>query len=205
MSSRTYSQAMLLARLAARWPGVPGLLPPLIALTDPVRTPDVGAFARDLPEGCALIYRHFGRPERFAEAGMLAQIAREKRLVLLIAADPDLADACDADGVHWPVRLAGRARKWRRNRAGLVLTMSAHNRRELAMAKKAGADAALLSPVFATRSHEGLRPLGAIRASAQACSCTLPVYALGGITADTAKRLSESGFSGLAAIEGLKR
>lgn len=205
MSSRTYSQATLLARLAARWPGLPGTLPPLIALTDPVRTPDVAAFAQGLPDRCALIYRHFGRPERFAEAALLAGIAREKQLVLLIAADPALAEACDADGVHWPVRLSGQARKWQRSRAGRILTMSAHNRIELAIAEKTGADAALLSPVFATRSHDGSPPLGAIRASVLARSCALPVYALGGITADTARRLSGSGFSGIAAIDGLKR
>lgn len=205
MSSRTYSQAMLLARLAARWPGVPGVLPPLIALTDPERTPDVAAFANSLPDGCALIYRHFGRPERFSEAARLAGIAREKRLVLLIAADPDLADACDADGVHWPARLAGPARKWRRGRTGQIMTMSAHNRRELTLAAKAGADAAVLSPVFATRSHAGDTALGVQRARGLARACAIPVYALGGITADTAKNLSGSGFAGVAAIGGLKR
>lgn len=205
MSSRTYSQATRLARLTARWPGLPGVLPPLIALTDPVRTPDVAGFARGLPDMCGLIYRHFGRPERFAEAALLAGIAREKQLVLLIAADPALAEACDADGVHWPARLAGQARKWRRNRADPVMTLSAHDRRELMMAEQAGADAALLSPVFSTRSHDGAPSLGAIRAGRLVRSCGLPVYALGGITADTAKRLSGSGFSGLAAIDGLKR
>lgn len=203
MSSRTYSQATQLARLAARWPGIPGLLPSLIAITDPERTPDVAAFAEGLPNGCALIYRHFGRDERFAEASALANIARAKHLILLVAADPDLAEACDADGVHWPARLASEASKWRRANGRAIMTLSAHNRRELALAESIGADAALLSPVFSTRSHEGATPLGALRSSALLCGCDLPVYALGGINAGTAKRLQGSGFSGLAAIDGL--
>ncbi len=195
---------MTLARLAARWPGVPGVLPPLIALTDPARTPDVAAFAHSLPDGCALIYRHFGRAERIAEAHALSAIARETGMVLLIAADPALADACDADGVHWPARLAAPARQWRRTHSRQIMTMSAHNRRELAQAAQAGADAALLSPVFATRSHAGQAGLGPLRASALTIGARLPVYALGGIMADTAKRLAGAGFSGLAAIDGLK-
>jgi thiamine-phosphate pyrophosphorylase len=204
MSSRTYSQAMKLARLAARWPGIPGVLPPLIAVTDPQRTPDVAAFARGLPDNCALIYRHFGRTERFAEAHDLSAIARARGLVLLIAADPELAAACDAEGVHWPARLVREARRWRRTHTGAIMTMSAHNRRELALADRAGADAVLLSPVFATRSHAGKAGLGPLRATSLTTRAKLPVYALGGITAGTAKRLANSGFSGLAAIDRLK-
>ncbi len=136
---------------------------------------------------------------------MLAGIAREKRLVLLVSADPELADACDADGVHWPPGHAKAARIWRRLQPGRLMTMPAHDRRELVLAEKAGADAALLSPVFATRSHPGAFPIGAMRAGTLVRSCALPVYALGGITADTAKRLSGAGFAGVAAIDGLKR
>ncbi len=184
---------------------MPGVLPPLIALTDPVRTPDAAAFARGLPEECALIYRHFGRDERFREASDLAAIARDKNLVLLIAADPDLADACDADGVHWPARLFRPARRWSRTHRARVFTLSAHNRAELARAAVLGADAALLSPVFGTRSAGSRAALGRLRAAALVRTSGLPVYALGGITADSALRLQTSGFSGLAAIDGLKR
>jgi len=196
---------MILARLAARWPGIPGRLPSLIALTDPVRTPDVAAFAEGLPTGCALIYRHHGEARRYAEASDLARIARDRRFVLLVSSDPELAEACDADGVHWPARLAMDARQWRQRHAGKILTMSAHNRRELRLAEVIGADAALLSPVFATASHAGAKPLGAMRSATLIKNCILPVYALGGINSDTAKRLQRSGFSGLAAIDGLKR
>jgi thiamine-phosphate pyrophosphorylase len=205
MMSRTYDDATRLARLAARWPGVPGRLPPLVALTDPRRTPDVAAFARGLPEGCALIYRHFGRAERFREASALAAIARARGLVLLISADPGLAEACDADGVHWPAHLSRPAQRWFRTCQDRVFTVSAHNRAELAQAARLEADAALLSPVFATRSAGSGAALGRLRAASLVRQAGLPVYALGGITADSARRLDMSGFSGLAAIDGLKR
>lgn len=180
-------------------------MPPLVALTDPDRIPDVAAFAATLPDGCALIYRHFGRAQRFREADTLAAIAREKGIVLLIAADPELAAASDADGVHWPARELRTARDWRRRTPEAVMTVSAHSRAELAAAAQAGADAALLSPVFGTRSAKSGPPLGRLRAAALVRQAELPVYALGGITADSARNLETSGFSGLAAIDGLKR
>lgn len=172
-------------------------------MTDPVRTPDVLAYAAGLPKGCALIYRHFGRDDRFVEAAKLSAIARERGLTLLIAADPDLAAACDADGVHWPARCFCDASRWRQAHGDGVMTMAAHDRRELERAARAGADAAFLSPVFETRSHAGTNGLGVLRARRLVRTAPLPVYALGGITADTAKRLAGSGFSGLAAIGGL--
>ncbi len=181
------------------------MLPPLVALSDPDRVLDVAAFAAGLPDECALIYRHFGRAERFVQASALAAIARDKNIVLLIAADPELADACDADGVHWPARELRTALDWRRRNAEAVMTVSAHSRAELAAAAQAGADAALLSPVFGTRSAGSGPPLGRLRAASLLRQADLPVYALGGITADSARRLEASGFSGLAAIDGLKR
>ncbi|MEE2526991.1 thiamine phosphate synthase [Hyphobacterium sp. HN65] len=204
MTSRNYSEAERLARLAARWPGVPDLLPPLMALTDPVRTPDVAAFASGLPAGCALIYRHFGRKERFAEASQLAGIARAKALVLLISADPALAEACDADGVHWPARLARQARDWRRRNRERVMTVSAHDRAELERAHRLSADAALLSPVCVTNSRGSGKALGRFRSRQLVSQALLPVYALGGVNADSARRLEDVGFSGLAAIEALQ-
>jgi thiamine-phosphate pyrophosphorylase len=203
MVSRTYSQPAALARLAARWPGIPGRLPALVALTDPERTPDISTYAADLPKGCALIYRHFGQKTRFAEAAKLSVIARDRGLTLLVAADPELADACDADGVHWPARCFRNAARWRDRNGDAVMTMAAHDRRELERAVRAGADAAILSPVFQTRSHAGASGLGVLRARALVRTAELPVYALGGITTDTAKRLAGSGFSGLAAIGGV--
>ena len=203
--TRTYSDADRLARLASRWPGVPGRLPSLIALTDPERTKDAVGFAETLPQGCGLIYRHFGQADRAATAQALARVADDRQITLLVAADPELASACDADGVHWPARMASAARAWARQRGDLVMTVSAHNRAELARAGQLGADAALLSPVFSTRSHSQGNRLGPLRSMPLVTQAELPVYALGGITAQSARRLSHCGFSGMAAIDGLKR
>ena len=63
-----------------------------------------------------------------------------------------------------------------------------------------GADAALLSPVFATASHPDERPLGLEGFNLLAAQAGLPVYALGGINANNAARLLSGRAVGIAAI-----
>ena len=185
------------ARRLNREAGVPAL-PALYFFTDPVRTPDPVRVALRLPRGAAVVYRHFGAPDRRQVAQRLARVCRQRRLVLLIAADPCLARAVRADGVHWPERLLKR-----RSSASWLETAAAHGREGISRAARAGIDACVLGPVFPSRSASAKSALGAIRASALAGRASLPVIALGGINARTAKRLIGRGFAGLAAVEAL--
>ncbi|HYD89553.1 MAG TPA: thiamine phosphate synthase [Vitreimonas sp.] len=169
-------------------------IPALFFFTDPKRTPDPCAIARRLPRATAIVYRHFGAAERAQTAGKLASIARARGLLLLIAADPELAQRVGADGVHWPERLTAA-------RVGRLMTVSAHGAEGLARAEAAGADACVLAPIFPTRSASGRPPLGLFRASQLARAARTPVIALGGVNADTARRLGGRGFAGLAAVD----
>jgi thiamine-phosphate pyrophosphorylase len=78
--------------------------------------------------------------------------------------------------------------------------VTAHSLAEIAMARRARADAIVLSPVFATRSHPGARPLGPLRFRLLAARAGVPVIALGGMTAARARRV---GATHWAAIDGL--
>lgn len=118
--------------------------------------------------------------------------------MLLIGADEALAQAVRADGVH----LAERQTRRRRRFKGLV-TAAAHSRRAAARASAAGAEAVLLSPVFPSRSPSAGRALGALKARRLARLCALPCYALGGVNARTARKLRDSGFIGLAAVDAI--
>jgi thiamine-phosphate pyrophosphorylase len=71
---------------------------------------------------------------------------------------------------------------------------------ELGLAARLGADAALLSPVFATRSHPGGATLGPVRFRLLARQAALPVIALGGMDARRARALR---WRRWAAIDGL--
>jgi thiamine monophosphate synthase len=199
MENGTYAEAGKLARLARRLEGDRGGLPALFAFTDPCRTPDPIALAESLPPGCGLVLRTFGRPELEAAAYALSDIARARGLLMLVAADPNLAKACGAHGVHWPqARLAqaGRARF-----RGLQ-TASAHSPSAVRRAQHL-VDAVFVSTAFASNSTSAGRPLGPFRLAAYARRSQALIYALGGINQRTIRRLYGIRLSGAAAIEAL--
>lgn len=178
-------------------------LPPLFFITDPRRTPDPAAVAARLPAGAGVIFRGFGTAEAPATAQALAEICRARSLRLLIGQDADLAQACGADGVHLPERALDQAPALRRAHPRWLVTGAAHSAEALARAAEAGLDAALLSPVLPSASPSAGRPLGVEGFTGLVRAAALPVYALGGITADTAPALLDSGAAGLAAVEGV--
>ncbi len=193
-------QARLLAAIARRLnreAGAPAL-PGLFFLTDAKRTPAPEAAIERLPPGAGVIYRHFGAGDRRVVARRLAGLCRKRRLVFLIAADPDLAERVGAHGVHWPERMMGIARTG----AGLT-TAAAHSAQAAALWRDTGADACLLSPLFPTASQSGRRPLGLLKASQIARGATLPIIALGGVNSENARALIGRGFAGIAAVGAL--
>lgn len=178
---------------------LPPALPPLLALTDPTRSPDPVLLAAALPKGSGLVYRHFGASERFETANKVMRLARARRLVVLIGNDPDLAIAVGADGVHWAEAHLARARRWRS--CFRVMTAATHSRAALARAQAVGINAALLSTVFASKSESAGKAMGPIRFRQLVRQAGLPVYALGGLASTNMGRISQ--FGAIAAIDGL--
>jgi len=167
---------------------------PLVLMTDD-RDADWPAAAARMPHGSLVIVRARTAAHRAALAESLSGIAR-----LLIAEDPALAEHIGAAGLHLPQIRMREALHWRRRHPDWLITSSAHGLGALLHAS--ALDAVFLSPVFATTSHKGTRPLGAARASLIAAQSPVPVYALGGVTARNAALLAPS-FAGIAAITAL--
>lgn len=179
---------------------LPSPLPGLFYLTDPKRTPDPCRTAQHLPQGAGIIYRHFGAKDRFETAADLSRIAVRRGLVLLIAADPQLALKVRAHGVHWPEARRSEARHW--TDAFAVQTVSAHTPAALRQAAGFGFDAAVLSTVFPSNSDSAGRAMGALRFRRLAQSTTISVYALGGVDAQTGPQIASYG--GLACVDGIE-
>jgi thiamine-phosphate pyrophosphorylase len=174
-------------------------LPCAFFLTDPWRTPDPGSVVKRLPRGMGVIYRHFGAGDRLIVARRLAKLCRSRGLILLIAADPRLAARVRAHGVHWPeMRLAG----VRHRSPGWIETASAHDARALARAARLGIDAAIVSPIFPSRSAGSGKPVGVRRFRAMARGALIPVYAMGGIGPVNAARVMTHA-AGWAAIDSV--
>ena len=149
-----------------------------------------------LPRGSGFVFRHYHLPgpERLARFRQLQRVARARGHVVVLADSALTAREWGADGVYGaPLAL------WPR-RGDLLQLATAHSLRELGKAARKGADAVLLSPAFATRTHPGAPFLGALRFRMLAARSPVPVIALGGMNAQTARRLN---WPQWAAIDGL--
>ena len=195
--------ARLLNSTAGRsWRG-----PALLLVTDEARLPDPLAAVASLPPGSGVLLRHYGDQRRLALATAIAALARRRRLVLLVAGDWRLAARLGADGLHLPEGLARHgvlapALGWWRRRHRL-LSVACHSPAALGRAARLKADAAILSPAFATASHVGAKPIGPLRFGLWARRAALPVIALGGVTRRTARQLPKTA-AGLAAIGAMR-
>lgn len=110
-------------------------------------------------------------------------------MIVILAGEPRLAREWKADGSYGPAC-----------RTGQLRLATAHCLREIASANRSHADAALLSPVFPTRSHPGAPAMGSVRFRLIAMRSAVPVIALGGLTASRVRRLQ---WDRWAAIDGL--
>lgn len=189
---------------SSQWRKPRGPLPSRWLVTDARRLPDPLPAIRALYPGDGVLFRHYELPpeQRLALARQVAALCRHRGLVLVVAGDVRLARTVAADGLHLPQALIERTAMARR--AGLrLVTVAAHDAAAIAKAARAGADAVLISPVFATASHPGAAPLGPVRFAARVTDARrrgLQAYALGGITPASLRRLCPLPLAGYAAI-----
>lgn len=139
------------------------------------------------------------------ERGMLLRVAaRELGVTFLVNDRCDLALAVDADGVHLgqddlPVSDARRILGSRK-----IIGLSTHNPAQVSAAAETEADYIGFGPVFATSSKEnpdpvvGLEGLRAVRSLT-----TLPIFAIGGITAERYPDVLKAGADGAAVISAI--
>jgi thiamine-phosphate pyrophosphorylase len=87
------------------------------------------------------------------------------------------------------------------------MTAAVHSRKNLLKGGALGIDAALVSPVFPTKSHaETLTTrttLGLLGLSKICRGSTVPIYALGGVSDKNAMQLLKSPAIGIAGISGI--
>jgi len=127
-------------------------LPNLLFFTDPARTPDPERVAERLPASAAVVFRAFGAADAVVQGRRLREISRRRGLVLLVGAEPALALAVEADGLHLPERLASTLPDLRQTHPGWLITIAAHDEAAARAGAASGADALVVSPVFPSAS-----------------------------------------------------
>jgi len=159
--------------------------------------------AKKLPKGAVVIYRHFGADDR---ADIPQQLRDIDGLTLLIGNDPELAAQVAADGVHMPRRIsADDIAKIRTGHPDWIITQAAPKEADTPTDLSPDLDALFVSAIFPSKSPSAGTAIGIDVLTQIAKSTSVPIYALGGVTAETAPRLINSGVSGFAAIEGITK
>lgn len=116
---------------------------------------------------------------------------------VLINEDIELAQEVGADGVQ----LTGAQLAACDARPDVDLcAASCHSAEELQRAAELGLDFALLSPVLPTKSHPGAANLGWDNFAMMASSCSIPVYALGGLQMQDMEMAWQKGAHGIALL-----
>lgn len=161
----------------------------------------LGGAAR-LPRGSGIILRHYATPpaERKKLFDRLRRISRRRGLLLLLAGGAADARNWGADGIHAP---AHQRASLGALPPGAIRSAAVHNLAELRRAERCGADIVFVSPLFATRSHPGARPLGAMRFAVIAKQAHVPVMALGGVGRHHMQLIRQLGAAGYGAIDSL--
>lgn len=154
-----------------------------------------------LPDGALLRLR---RPQLSEvsyenEARRLAAACAGCALGLILDRDPAQVEMLDVAGWHASTAVLAQLQRRPLPQQRWCLA-SAHDARQLAQARFAGMDAALLAPVQRTRSHPGAVTLGWPGFDILADSAGLPLYALGGLGPNDLPRARDHGAVGVAGI-----
>ena len=178
-------------------------LPALYAISN-VRELGVDAFIARLHAALAsglrlvqLREKDMPREDLRALALRMLPALRECGAKLIINGDVALAQDVGADGVQLT---AGQLAGLRERPEVAWCAASCHDARELQRAEELGCDFALLSPVLPTRSHPGEPALGWERFAQMVRGRSIPVYALGGLTASDMETAWRAGAHGVALL-----
>jgi thiamine-phosphate pyrophosphorylase len=117
----------------------------------------------------------------------------------------DIAQAAEADGVHLPeLGLSVGVARWLLGR--YVLTgRSVHSVDAAVEAQRSGADYVQVGSVFESTSHPGQEPAGVELIREVRNAVSIPVIAVGGITAANVGQVIEAGAHGIAVISAILR
>ena len=140
----------------------------------------------------------------YQQAVPLRQAARDCGALFLINDRCDLALAVDADGVHLgqqdlPLPMARVIMG-----AEKLIGLSTHNDAQVSAATQDGADYLGFGPIFPPSSKRDHEPVVGIDGLRRIRNLTaLPVFAIGGITVESAGRLAAAGADGVAVIAAI--
>ncbi len=142
--------------------------------------------------------------QSFDVASALREIANKCAMVFVVNDRCDLAMAVGADGVH--LGQTDLSLPVARNLVGkeMLIGVSTHNAGQVQQATKDGADYLGFGPIFPTSTKSNHDPVVGLQGMKFIRNLTsLPVFAIGGIEAESVSELCQAGANGVAVASGI--
>lgn len=162
-------------------------------------TDSVDVAARAALDGVEMIQIRAKQLSGRALAELVRGAVRLDGIPILVNTRADVALACGAAGLHLPAHSIAPSAIRGIAPPGFLIGVSCHTLAELAAAEREGADFAVYGPVFFSPTKAD-RPIGLSALREATDSVRLPVYALGGVTAENAPLCIQAGAAGIAGI-----
>lgn len=145
------------------------------------------------------------RTREFLEMSLkISEILKEKNIPFIINDRVDIALSCEADGIHLgqqDLSLLYARKIMGKNR---LIGVSINTVNEAIEAEQGGADYLGVGPVFFTPTKEDLRPFLGIEGLREIRKIVrIPILAIGGINAENARKIIETGVDGVAVVSAI--
>jgi len=124
--------------------------------------------------------------------------------LFIVNDDPDLAHACDADGVHVGQGDVSAAEARAALGPDAIVGLSTHSEKQIAAAAEAPADYISVGPIWETPTKEGRPAVGLELIRHAAASAPHPFFAIGGIDASNAAEVVAAGAQRICVVRAIR-
>jgi thiamine-phosphate pyrophosphorylase len=148
--------------------------------------------------------KELGRAEIERAAGTFRRVADTFSALFVLNDDPELARACDADGVH--VGQDDVSAEQARELLGrdAVIGLSTHSEEQIAASAERPVDYISVGPIWETPTKQGRPAVGLDLVRHAAEEAPHPFFAIGGIDADNAIQVVQAGAERLCAVRAIR-
>lgn len=147
--------------------------------------------------------KHQPRRQAYEECLVLSRIARNAGALFIVNDYADIAVAAGADGVHLGQDDMPLADARRITGSALAIGISTHSREQALIAERSGADYIGFGPIFKTATKDAGKTQGIEALAMVKQAVSIPVIAIGGITAGNVKIVLAAGAAGAAVISAI--
>ncbi len=147
--------------------------------------------------------KNLSKEEFLSEAFEIKELCRKFGVPFIINDDVDIAVKCGADGIHVGQHDMAAGMVRREIGTDMLLGVSAQTVEQALLAEKNGADYLGVGSVFTTSTKLDADSVTADTLNAICKAVSIPVVAIGGISADNILKLSGTGIDGVAVVSAV--